>query len=90
VYTKKLHLRGNFIDHKNPTLDFTQEMLCRERKEGKVFFAFSSKATSMGFVHNKAVSTRMQGKQKHYKVFISIYNFVRSVTNITLCDTPGV
>jgi hypothetical protein len=49
-----------------------------------VFFAFGSKATSIGFVHNKAVSTRMQGKQKHYKVLTNIYNYVCiSVTNIT-------
>jgi hypothetical protein len=58
-------------------------MLCRERKEGKLFFGSGSKATSIGFVHNKAVGTRMQGKQ-HYKVFTNIYNSVRiSVTNIT-------
>jgi hypothetical protein len=58
-------------------------MLCRERKEGKVFFAFGSKATSIGFVHNKAVGTRMQGK-KHYKVITNIYNSVCIlVTNIT-------
>jgi hypothetical protein len=59
-------------------------MLCHERKEGKVFFAFSSKTTSIGFVHNKAVGTRMQGKQKHYKVFTNIYNSLRiSITNNT-------
>jgi hypothetical protein len=49
-----------------------------------VFFAFGSKTTSIGFAHNKAVGTRMQGKQKHYKVFTNSYNYVRfSVTNIT-------
>jgi hypothetical protein len=59
-------------------------MLCRERKEGKVFFAFGSKTTSIGFVHNKAVGTQMQGKKKHYKVFTNIYNYVHiSVTSIT-------
>jgi hypothetical protein len=46
-----------------------------ERKEGKVFFAFGSKATSIGFIHNKAVGTRMKGK-KHYKVFTNNYNSV--------------
>jgi hypothetical protein len=34
-----------------------------------VFFAFGSKATSIGFVHNKAVDTRMKGK----KALQSIY-----------------
>jgi hypothetical protein len=38
-----------------------------------VFFAFGSKAMCIGFVHNKAVGTRMQGK----KALQSIYNFVR-------------
>jgi hypothetical protein len=48
-------------------------MLCRERKEGKVFFAFGSKATSIGFVHNKAVGTQMQGK----KALQSIYRYLQ-------------
>jgi hypothetical protein len=38
-------------------------VLCREQKEGKVFFSFGSKAMSIGFVHNKAVGTQMQGKK---------------------------
>jgi hypothetical protein len=32
-------------------------MLRCERKEGKVFFAFGSKITSVGFVHIKAIHT---------------------------------
>jgi hypothetical protein len=63
-------------------------VLCREQKEGKVFFAFGSIATSIGFVHNKAVGTQMKGK-KHYKLFTNIYISIRiSITilrqNITL------
>jgi hypothetical protein len=32
-------------------------MLRCARKEGKVFFAFGSKAVTVGFVHNKAIYT---------------------------------
>jgi hypothetical protein len=42
-------------------------------KEGKVFFAFGSKATIIGFVHNKVVGTRMKGK----KVLQSIYKYLQ-------------
>jgi hypothetical protein len=51
-------------------------VLCRERKEGNVFFSFVSKATSIGFVHNKAVGTRMKGKK-------SITKYLQIFTNIT-------
>jgi hypothetical protein len=38
-----------------------------------VFFAFDSKATSIGFVHDKAVGTRMKGK----KSLQSIYKYLK-------------
>jgi hypothetical protein len=53
-------------------------VLCRERKEGKVFFVFGTKATSIGFVHNKAVGTRMQGKKsitKYLQIFTILFAF---------------
>jgi hypothetical protein len=49
-----LRLKSDFVVHKNPIVDFTQEAICRERKEGKLFFTFGSKATSICFIHNKA------------------------------------
>jgi hypothetical protein len=56
-----------------PIADFTHEVLFHERKEGKVFLSFVSKATSIGFVHNKAVGTRMKGK----KALHSIYKYLQ-------------
>jgi hypothetical protein len=38
------------------------KMLRCERKEGKVYFAFGSKITSVGFVHIKAIHTEQKGK----------------------------
>ena len=43
-----------------------------------MFFAFVSKATSIGFVHNKAVGTRMQGKKsitKYLQIFTILFAF---------------
>jgi hypothetical protein len=45
-YMKVLRLKGK--------LRYIRKVLRCERKEGTVFFAFSSKATSVGFVHSKA------------------------------------
>jgi hypothetical protein len=42
-------------------------------KKGRCFSPFDSKATSIGFVHNKAAGTRMQGK----KALQSIYKYLQ-------------
>jgi hypothetical protein len=48
---KKLRLRQ---EHRGTLYN---EMLLCARKEGKVFFAFDSKAVPVGFVHNKEIYT---------------------------------
>jgi hypothetical protein len=43
-----------------------------------VFFAFGSKSTSIGFVHNIVVGTRMQGKKsvtKYLQIFTILFAF---------------
>jgi hypothetical protein len=44
-------------------------------KKGRCFSPSAQKATSIGFVHNKADDTRMKGKIV-FKAFTNIYNYL--------------
>jgi hypothetical protein len=54
LYTKTLHLKGNFIAY--------EKCFDVHEKKGRCFSPSAQKATIVGFVHNKVDDLRMKGK----------------------------